>query len=90
MADNRPKYPWGAIPPADANMENVGPWVLGIIKRERERLAKVFRDAGFDEPALLNGILDDADDAAVFKWASPTARLEDPAPPFDPKDEVLW
>ena len=87
---DRPNYPWGTIPPADASLENVGPWVLGVIKRERERLARVFREAGYDEPNLLRGILDDSEDEAVFKWASPTARLDDPTPPFDPKDDVVW
>jgi hypothetical protein len=89
MAD-RSNYPWGKIPPADARMENVGPWVLGVVKRERERLAKVFEAAGFDQPALIKGILSEADDEAVFKWASPVAKLDDPTPPANPKDDVLW
>jgi hypothetical protein len=55
-------------------------YAVGIIQRERERLAKIFQQHGM--PEVANAILDTSDDDLVFKWRGPEVPLAVPPTPL--------
>lgn len=54
-------------------------YTAGVVQRERERLAAIFKDAGLADVA--ERILDTSRDALVFKWAGPETPLDVPPTP---------
>ena len=63
----------GAFPTASAVMR----YSAGCIKRERERLARIFVNEKNPEE-IAKGILDDSLDDNVFKWKGPEFPLGEP------------
>jgi hypothetical protein len=55
-------------------------YVAAVVKRERERLAGIVRGCGVD-PSVARAILDEGDDARVFRWGAPVRQTEPPAKP---------
>lgn len=52
-------------------------FVAGCMKRERERVARILRDDGFDTN-VIDAVLSNTDDEKVFRWAGPETKLDDP------------
>jgi hypothetical protein len=52
-------------------------YVVGVVMRERERLARVFEDN--DMPDVAKAVQDSSYDDIVFKWAGPKSGLDVPA-----------
>jgi hypothetical protein len=55
-------------------------YIMGCMKRERERLARIFvaeKTGNNFAQAIVDGSLD----MNVFKWVGPSALLDDPSPP---------
>lgn len=67
MPATRPDYSWASTPPADADLDGIGPRILGVVRRERDRVARAFRRGGLDDARLIKAILDDADEPVVCK-----------------------
>jgi hypothetical protein len=57
-------------------------YVAGCVQRERERVARLLR-AAHVEDQLVAAVLDEADDAKVFRWRGPGAKLDDPFAPAE-------
>jgi len=55
-------------------------FVMGCMKRERERIAKIFINDKSPEQVAA-AIVDGSLDKKVFKWVGPGASLDDPPPP---------
>lgn len=56
----------GAMAPISAIIR----YTAGVVKRERERIAKLARENGLPE-SFAAALTDESEDAAVFKWAPP-------------------
>lgn len=64
--------------PTDDLVSNVDNYVMGCMRRERERLAEIFRK--HDNPhAIAEGILDESLDHLVFQQRGPGTKLRDPS-----------
>jgi hypothetical protein len=55
-------------------------YTVAVVQRERERLAKIFRDNQMADIAAA--ILDTSQDDLVFKWMGPEKALDAPPKPF--------
>jgi hypothetical protein len=71
----------GALALADASMR----YAVGVVQRERERLARIFQNNGMSE--IATSILDTSQDDNVFKWAGPETSLDVPPKPLPLADE---
>lgn len=63
----------------------VARYTAGVVKRERERLARIFDRHGMDEIAAA--IRSDEEDALVFKWMGPEEGLDEPPVPLEHKEQ---
>jgi ParB-like chromosome segregation protein Spo0J len=55
-------------------------YVAGVVKRERERLARIVRGAGVD-PSVAQALLDEDDDARIFRWGAHVDKVDQAQPP---------
>ena len=62
-------------------------YTVGVVQRERERLANIFIASGMANVAAL--ILDTSKDDLVFKWVGPETPLETPPVPAPPRAPVV-
>ncbi len=62
-----------------AFLSSVMSYVVGVVTRERERLARVFEEKGLPEVAA--GIRDSSLDDSVFRWAGPSDGPDLPPQP---------
>lgn len=51
-------------------------YTAGVVKRERERMARIFEEAGMDQVAAR--LRDESQDDLVFKWDGPEHDLDEP------------
>ena len=70
----------GARPGSLVTALSVVRYTVGVVQRERERLAAIFQANGLEEIAA--GILNTEKDDLVFKWVGPGASLDKPPTPY--------
>jgi hypothetical protein len=73
----------GSIAVADGAMR----YTVGCIKRERERLARVFVSGNSPE-TIAEAILDNRMDVRVFKWNGPEVPLDEPPTSVEERNAV--
>ena len=61
----------------ETTVDSIIAYVAGCVKRERERLARVLREAGQNQ-RTIDAILSEEDDAKVFRWRCGNVGLNDP------------
>ena len=65
----------GVLFKGEEDAANLIRYVAGVVKRERERLARIVRNAGVD-PSVAHALLDEDDDARVFRWGAPVRKTD--------------